>query len=63
MHSSEAAWEQMTGIPNALSLVYSNIPSVERDFKRFKSDGTLPPYGSGPWVVFAGRTNGVFTEL
>jgi hypothetical protein len=63
MYPSEAARAETTGIPNALSLAYPNAASAERDFERFCADGTLPPHGSGPWVVFAGRTTGIFTEL
>ena len=60
---SDSARAQTDGIPHSISLSYTKATQAERDYKRFKTDGTLPPFGSGPWVVYVGRSTGVFTDL
>lgn len=40
-----------------------NGPAVaDHAYERFQADGTIPPHGRGPWVVFMGQRIGVFTS-
>lgn len=61
--SSSLATKQTEGFSNEFKLVYTSAATAHHDYEQFLADGTLPPHGNGPWVVFAGRTPGVFTSL
>lgn len=63
MVHSESAKEQTEGFPDAVSFSYTNVTHAGHDLDQFLAHGALPPYGSGPWVVYVGRSTGVFTEL
>ena len=59
--STEAS-RQTDGYPCALMLAFDNPDAAEHAYELFEEDGTTPAHGRGPWVVFIGRTPGVFTS-
>ena len=60
--SSIGATEQTEGFPNAFKLAFEDPAQADKAYSKFLKDGTVPAHGRGPWVVFAGRKQGVFTS-
>lgn len=59
--SSVSAIEQTKGFPDAFKLAFEDPAQADNAFDKFREDGTIPAHGRGPWVVFIGRKQGVFT--
>ena len=59
--SSEAI-SQTDSFPHSLVLAFDDPAIADRAYEAFQEDGTTPAQGRGPWVVFIGRTPGVFTS-
>ena len=59
---SAEATSQTEGFPYSLMLAFNDPDAADRAYEEFQEDGTTPAYGCGPWVVFIGRTRGVFTS-
>ena len=59
---STEATSQTDGFPYSLLLAFDDPVAADRAYEEFLDDGTTPSYGRGPWVVFIGRTPGVFTS-
>ena len=61
LHSVDAT-EQTEGFPNAFKLAFEDTAHANHAWNKFLEDGTIPAHGRGPWVVFVGRRQGVFTS-
>ena len=59
---STDATSQTDGFPFGLMLAFDDPAVADRAYEEFQEDGTTPDHGRGPWVVFIGRTPGVFTS-
>ena len=59
---SAEATSQTDGFPYSLMLAFDDPAAADRAYEQFQYDGTTPAHGRGPWVVFIGRTPGVFTS-
>ena len=62
-HSSVDAIEQTEGFANGFKLAFEDPVQAHDAYNQFIKDGIIPPHGKGPWVVFAGRRQGIFTSL
>ena len=60
--SSAGATEQTDGFPDAFMLAFEDPAQANDAFNRFLEHGIIPARGRGPWVVFVGRRQGVFTS-
>ena len=61
MCSTEAT-SQTNGFPHAFMLAFDDLSAANAAYQQFQGDGVIPNHGRGPWVVFLGRSPGVFTS-
>ena len=59
---STEAISQTDSFPHSLVLAFDDPAAADRAYEVFQIDGNTPAHGRGPWVVFIGRTPGVFTS-
>ena len=59
---SANASKQTDGFADAFKLAFEDPAQAYSAYDKFIADGTIPAHGRGPWVVFIGRTQGVFVS-
>jgi hypothetical protein len=54
---------QTQGFNGSFQRIFPNRTSAEEAWQAYKRDGTFPVYGKAPWVVFLGKSQGVFRTV